>query len=73
MENLPIPTIEELFENVVADKNTSIEQAKEFTRLHVQAAIEEIHTLQKLKYYAGETGYLKKEDIINAYPLTNIK
>ena len=41
-------------------KHDALEAMIEFAKLHV----EEIQKLQKSKYYAGESGYIKKEEFI---------
>lgn len=45
----------------------------EFAKLHVKAACLEAHKLSGMKWHAGESGYLAREDIELIYPLTNIK
>ena len=71
MEN-KIPTAEEFLikENLPIDilSGDDINYAMiEFAKLHVEKILE----LQHLKYYAGETGYIKKEEWEEL--LTNIK
>ena len=67
-----IPTAEEFLikENLPTDilSGDDINYAMiEFAKLHVEKILE----LQHLKYYAGETGYIKKEEWEEL--LTNIK
>ena len=45
----------------------------EFAKLHVTAALESCHITCKNKFIAGETGYLKQEDVELSYSLNNIK
>ena len=59
-------TAEELLDNIeiwdgvfVHSKNAK-QAMIEFAKLHVK----EIQKLQKSKYYAGESGYIKKEEFI---------
>ena len=70
MEN-KLPTAEEFLTNKYEfDLNSfqdNVEHLKEFAKLHV----EKIKDLQQSKYYAGETGYIKKEEWEEL--LTNIK
>ena len=71
MEN-KIPTAEEFLKNFNRQEGHTFEQSVpeamiEFTKLHVEKILE----LQHLKYYAGETGYIKKEEWEEL--LTNIK
>lgn len=70
MEN-KIPTAEEFcntFKPTCKTWQENFHQTMiEFTKLHVEKILE----LQHLKYYAGETGYIKKEEWEEL--LTNIK
>lgn len=46
---------------------------RDFAKFHVKAALKSCHEMCKSKFVAGETGYLKQEDVELAYPLSNIK
>ncbi len=69
-----IPTAEELskkytrLRSAVALKDLS-DFAIEFAKLHVEAALEEAKNLLKDGYVTPQD----EQDILNAYPLTNIK
>ena len=69
-----IPTAEELSEkytrlrSAVALKDLS-DFAIEFAKLHVEAALKEAKNLLKDGYVTPQD----EQDILNAYPLTNIK
>ena len=58
--------------NNVSDKKIK-ESIITFAKLHVEAALKEAHNTCKLKFIAGETGYLAREDIELIYPLNLIK
>lgn len=45
----------------------------EFAKMHVKAARAAYHETAKSKWAAGETGYMKEEDFLLAYPEENIK
>ena len=71
MEN-KIPTAEEFLKKkqhngIIQTHSDYWEAMIEFAKLHVEKILE----LQHLKYYAGETGYIKKEEWEEL--LTNIK
>ena len=57
----------------MADANNVTDLMVEFAKLHVKAASKSYLETCKSKFYVGETGYLKQEDIELAYPLDNIK
>ena len=59
-------------EDVFYEKDVKIAMI-EFAKLHVKAALKSCQETCKSKFYAGETGYLKQEDVELAYPLDNIK
>ncbi len=66
MEN-NIPTAEEFWLQNNGQHQNTAKMMIEFAKLHVEKILE----LQHLKYYAGETGYIKKEEWEEL--ITNIK
>lgn len=76
-----IPTAEELFKNHnMTSENgfsTSIRLAREFAKLHVEAALKTAYKATKEEEWIDNFINLKeskcKKSILNAYPLTNIK
>ena len=65
-----IPTAEEFFDSVVGYTHTEMcERAIEFAKLHVEASLKEAKNLLKDGYVTPQD----EQDILNAYPLTNIK
>ena len=77
-----IPTAEEFFDSVVGYTHTEMcERAIEFAKLHVEAALkiasEEAKTFDVYNESCGDleckVTFIKKDSILNSYPLTNIK
>lgn len=77
-----IPTAEEFFkEKYGSNDRIAIDNAillsKEFTKLHVEAALKEASekasTIYSEEPLLGEVYNIDKDSILNAYPLTNIK
>ena len=62
-----IPTAEEFWDDNTF--NDHEEALIEFAKLHVEAALEEAKNLLKDGYVTPQD----EQDILNAYPLTNIK
>lgn len=85
--NSNIPTAEKLLANnfdglreVINDddlfffyKGVVCEFAKEFAKLHVEAALESASQNAESYIIGGLTSKVDKESVLNAYPLTNIK
>ncbi len=78
MEKKPITTIEECMK-ALTSKETSEASIRELIEYHVKAALESASfTLKKKKFDYGRYSTRiamvgDKDDIINSYPLTNIK
>ena len=69
-----IPTVEEFLKGRPWKSGTNLqerihESMIEFAKLHVEAALEEAKNLLKDGYVTPQD----EQDILNAYPLTNIK
>ena len=69
-----IPTVEEFLKGRPWKSGTNLqerihESMIEFAKLHVEAALEEAKNLLKDGYETPQD----EQDILNAYPLTNIK
>ena len=82
MEENKIPTAEEFLNNYRfeagemignRDFDTMALYAKEFAKLHVQAALEEASHVLDVNADADYVKYPTKDSILNAYPLENIK
>jgi hypothetical protein len=76
-----IPTAEEFFKSSIPKYESVSElmtdgdifyHAKEFARLHVQAALKEAAEKAVTEEVWGDY-YVDKNSILNSYPLTNIK
>ena len=71
-----ILTAKELFDKMIEvnDECTSTEMMIEFAKLHVsQALLKASENAQTECDEGGETGFVNKETVLNAYPLNNIK
>lgn len=74
--NKQILTAKELFDKMIEvnDECTSTEMMIEFAKLHVaQALLKASENAQTECDEGGETGFVNKETVLNAYPLNNIK
>ena len=64
-----IPTAEEFFDDAPNNGKYWENKLIEFAKLHVEAALKEAKNLLKDGYVTPQD----EQDILNAYPLTNIK
>ncbi len=69
MEN-NIPTAEEFYQQAINDKTIG-DDITDLMNAYAKMYVEKIRDLQQAKYYAGETGYIKKDEWEEL--LTNIK
>ena len=70
MEN-NIPTAEEFIEQTYSSIPYELDQITELMQEFAKLHVEKVRDLQQAKYYAGETGYIKKDEWEEL--LTNIK
>jgi hypothetical protein len=71
-----IPTAEEFFRDIPTGSSDIEYWAKEFTRLHVKAALETAAKKATINWDgagANLDAYVNEKSILNAYPLTNIE
>ncbi len=65
-----IPTAEEFYQQAINDKTIG-DDIIDLMNAYAKMYVEKVRDLQQAKYYAGETGYIKKDEWEEL--LTNIK
>ncbi len=65
-----IPTAEEFYQQAINNKTIG-DDITDLMNAYAKMHVEKVRDLQQAKYYAGETGYIKKDEWEEL--LTNIK